>query len=820
MPPGLKFALRALRKTPGLSAVAVLCLAVAIGLSTAAFTVMHAAFLSPLPVQAGDRFVMVHEYHRLGRYNLPMSSARFTFRREHSRSFDDLGAWYSRNITISDGDGATGAASLARAAYVSPNALALLGINPQLGRLPEAADAAPGQRPVVVLGDALWRARFGGREAVLGQPIRIAGIPHRVIGIMPPGVRFPIREDLWIPADMNSRSPNATSESLTVFGRLARGVTADQAETELAAIGAAERGTDRATAADPATATDPVVMPFTRGFMSPEQELSLYGFMFGLIAFLAVTAANLANLFLARNVARAREIALHAALGASRRRLVHLLFLESLLLAGGAALGGLVVAKACLTWFVSQVEDLPWWADFSAGAAVLSFLTVAALAASIVAGITPAMRLTRGPAFEALKSGGSTATGLRVSRTGAVLLAAQLAVSVGFLSVVGVLAQALFGFSYHRYQIAGEQVLIAQVYMGAPPQSELSQPGALRRDVVRRHYERSMQQFERIRSRLLEHGDVRRVTYASQYPGNDVETVRIELDEGVGAPAGGVLTRIAEIGPGFFEVLGTRTVFGRDFSSSDRTGPAHSVIVNMPFARKYFGSASPLGRRIRLLGGAESPAGPWLEIVGVVPDLGLNPADDGRADGIYVPFQASSFARLGLLVDGEPTTLIPRIHEIVRQENAAAQIQAAQTLESQMRTAESVFRGLGGGLLLIGGTALLLSAVSFYSLVSFSVTRRTREIGIRLAVGASRGRILHAVLRRELRVILWGTAAGVALGTVVYRLVTMIPFDLRPAGVPLFAAALGLILFVGVGACVLPARRAMRIQPVDALRYE
>lgn len=249
-------------------------------------------------------------------------------------------------------------------------------------------------------------------------------------------------------------------------------------------------------------------------------------------------------------------------------------------------------------------------------------------------------------------------------------------------------------------------------------------------------------------------------------------------------------------------------------------GPAHSVIVNVPFARKYFGSETPLGRRIRLRDGDGRTPGPWLEIVGVVPDLGLNPADEGRADGIYIPFTPSSFARLGILVDAHPATLIPRVHEIVRRQSANAQIQAAQTLESQMATAESVFRGLGSGLFLIGATALLLSAVSFYSLVSFGVTRRTREIGIRLAIGASHGRILRTVLRREMAILLSGTTAGLLLGTAVYRLVAMIPFDLRPAGIPMLAAALGLILFVGAGACILPARRALRIQPADALRYE
>jgi ABC-type antimicrobial peptide transport system permease subunit len=204
----------------------------------------------------------------------------------------------------------------------------------------------------------------------------------------------------------------------------------------------------------------------------------------------------------------------------------------------------------------------------------------------------------------------------------------------------------------------------------------------------------------------------------------------------------------------------------------------------------------------------------------VVPDLGLNPGDEGRADEIYIPFRPSSFARLALRSGTSPAGLVPRLYGIVMSENANAQVQSAETLESQMNAAEAVFHGLGAGLLVIGGTALLLSAVSFYSLVSFGVTRRTREIGIRLALGATRAAILRNILRRELTVIVSGVTVGLLLGAGLYSVVTLIPFDLRPAGPWLLASAVGLIVFVGAGACIGPARRAMTIEPVAALRHE
>jgi ABC-type antimicrobial peptide transport system permease subunit len=277
------------------------------------------------------------------------------------------------------------------------------------------------------------------------------------------------------------------------------------------------------------------------------------------------------------------------------------------------------------------------------------------------------------------------------------------------------------------------------------------------------------------------------------------------------------VTRIAQVGPEFFETLGAGILAGRGFQLADHQGPPRLAIVNEPFARKYFPGGA-LGQLLRLP--EDGPTAPALEIVGVVPDLALNPGDPGRADGIYVPFGPSSFARLAIRAEADPGSLIPRLHQIVLGENPRAQIQSVQTLAAQMATAGAVFRGLGTGLLVIGGMALLLSSVSLYSLVSFGVARRTREIGIRRALGATRGLILRAVLRRELVVVGSGAAIGTAIGAGLYQLVAQLPFDLRPAGPALLSAFVGLMLLVGGGACLVPARRALRVEPIDALRHE
>jgi hypothetical protein len=266
-------------------------------------------------------------------------------------------------------------------------------------------------------------------------------------------------------------------------------------------------------------------------------------------------------------------------------------------------------------------------------------------------------------------------------------------------------------------------------------------------------------------------------------------------------------------------VLGAPIAIGRDFAAADRTGPSQTVIVNAPFAGQYFPGRSPLGQKLRVVA-ADGRPGPWLDIVGVVPDLALNPGDPSRADGIYLPFGPSNFARLAVRTDGVPSDLIPRLFEIVTRENARAQVQSAETLEGQMRSAETIFRGLGAGLSTIGATALLLSAVSLYALIAFGVTRRTKEIGIRVALGATRSRILRTVLGRELVIVLVGAVVGIGVGFGLYQLVAMMPYDLRPAGPSLLVAFIGLMLLVGVGACLVPARRAVSIAPTQALREQ
>jgi predicted permease len=515
------------------------------------------------------------------------------------------------------------------------------------------------------------------------------------------------------------------------------------------------------------------------------------------------------------------ELAVRFALGASRPRLIRQLLLEAALLGGASAALGLLLARTCLDYVIARVNDLPWWFSGEFGLATVGFAVTAALAAGALAGIAPALKLTRVSVHDTLKESQPGFARVRFGRWSSALLVAQMAIAIGFVSALGLLAASLFGFSYARYALPAREVLVAQLYFGPPEGLSAQMPTAERRAIWQRHLEQCRAQQRAIASRLALAEGVREVAYASLLPGNDVESAQIEIEGGTakGAEAQ-VATRIAEIGAGFFSVLDARPLQGRDFLTSEHEGEPRTIIVNEPFARRHFGG-NALGRRLRLLpeGEGEQP-GPWLEVVGVVPDLAMNPGDPEHADGIYVPLGATNVVRLAIRTTGDPGMLAPVIHEAVALLAPRAQVQWTVTLEKQMAEVVTIFRSLGGVLLVIGGTALLLTAVSLFSLVSFAVTQRTREIGIRVALGATRRAVLSGVFRREGLQLVLGGALGAALAVAVARLVLLMPFPLRTAEPYSLAACVALLVGVGLAACAAPLRHALAIQPTEALRHD
>lgn len=810
----LRLSVRMLRSQPGLAALAALSIAAGIGISTAASAIVYGTFLKPLPVPGGERMVMVWDRHKARSHNVYISADEFVYRREHAKSFEELAAAANKLALVE----AQGSAPVeVRAGYVTPNLFRLFAIPAALGRGLLDDDARPSAPPVVVLGDSVWRARLGGDPQVIGRVVNVAGEARTVVGVMPRGVRMPLREDLWIPNTLSASARDATTR-LILIGKLKPGVTLGSAEAELAVLAA-----QRANVENQFAELDQRVIPFTRGIGGPEQELALAVLMGALFLLLLVAAANVANLVLARNAARMSEIAVRAALGASRGQLVRLLLVESLVLCGVGAVLGIGGARAALVWFTNAVNaasDLPWWADLSINPTVLGLVFLLTLVATAVVGLAPALKATRVSLAEVMKQGAPGIGGLRFGKLSAAMIIAEFAIAVAFMGTAGTVARGLLNFSFAGFGLPSEEVLVSQVFFGQPQIAE-GLPREARRAAWQKHFEDSLARARRIEERLAALPGAARVSLASAFPGNDVKPGRVELESaGPGESHRPASTRLIEIGAGYLETLDARLLAGRDFLPAERTGMTRVAIVNEPFVRRYWGGANPLGRRVRVVvDSVQAAPEPWLEVVGVVRDLGVNPGDPLRSDALYIPLAPTSVLRLALRATN-PRALVPALHDAVQGEAAKAQVQWSVTLEDQMAEVVAVFRRIRTVLVAVGAMALLLSGASLYAIVSFAVTKRTREIGIRIALGARPAQILQTVLRREAFQLLLGAAVGVAGLAAMMQVLGQIPFGLPPSGPWLTIAFVAFMLAAGLAACALPARRALRIQPIEALRHE
>ncbi len=807
----LRLAGRAVRRTPWLSGLSVISLALGIGVTAGVFVVIRGAFFSPLPFPEGERVVLVGDYNATRRYPLSVDPAEYLRRRDLLTSFEQLGAYHSRRVVVGRGDG-EGRPVLAR--FVTPEVLRLARRQPLLGRLPDEVDAQPGATPVVVLPYFLWSAELGADPEILGETLEIAGERRTVIGVMPEDFGMPWGNELWMPFDARD-----TFEPLELVGRLREGVSLEAARTELATMAR----TDPTRVGNADDAVEYTVVHLNRPATADAQLVALGGPLLALILLLIVMATNVATLVVAKNAARTGELAVRVALGASRRRVIGQLVLEVALVVAIAAGVGVALARWGVGTFERRVADVPFYADFSLDARAFAFVVGLATLTTLVAGLAPALRATRGPVHDALKDGARGASQVRFGRLTRALVVVELAVCVGFLSAAAVLGRTLFSFGFGERDFPAAETLVAQLYFGWPdalrdPQSTLTsdQRARIRTDFLAR----ATAHREAILRSALTLPGARLAVAGSRFPGDESETTRV-LVEGM-ADASPRRTELAEIGAGYFEVLDARVLAGRDFTRAEYTAESNVVIVNEPFVARHLGGRNPLGRRIKLVP-ADADAldtTPWLEIVGVVPGLGLSPGDPARADGVYRPLGDTNILRVAIRGAGAPVDWVPSLIEIVRKVDPDIEVQWTTPLDEHMRRPVSLFRALGAGLLALGGIALLLSGASLHALTACAVSRRTREIGIRQALGASRTRVVRSVLRETTLQLAAGAALGGVLGLLLLRLSDIVPWQIERSG----TASLGLVIAL-LGSAVLlalagPLHRALSIRPADALRHD
>ncbi|MBA2572790.1 MAG: ABC transporter permease [Gemmatimonadetes bacterium] len=823
--PGLsldfKLGLRMMVKHPGLTVVGGLGMAVAIALGASAFSVLNTMIDPALPLDEGDRIVAIQNLNTTtGQDAQPTHLHDLLSWREELRAVEQFGAYRTVDRNLITGDGSP---EPLRIAEMTASGFRVARVPPLLGRYLVDEDERPGAPPVVVIGHDVWKNRFASRPDIVGHTLQLGAARHTVVGVMPPGFAFPVNNRLWTPLRLNPPDyPQGQAPPIEVFGRLAPGATLEQAQAQLATIG------QRAAAAHPETHQHirARILPYARSFIdAPELAWVFYLVQLLVSMVLVVIAVNVAILVYARTATRMGEIAVRLSLGASRARIVAQLFAEAFVLAAAAAVVGLVAARFALQQVNALVsrtggEQIPFWWNMGLSPSTVLYVVGLAVLAAVIVGVVPALKVTGHRVQSSLRQLGG-GTGMQMGRTWTVLIVAQVAVAVAVLPIpVALMMKEFVVPGGSALAVPAEEIVTARIAMDweAPARANVD---AQRLQALARFGDRHAELVRRVE---MERG-VRAVSFASSSPG-------MEPADSIEVAGTGVSTELArhrvghlEVDPGLFDVLGARMLSGRPFQPGDLARPATAVIVNRSFVQSVLDGGNALGRRLRYRG-AEEGVGPgsvepggWYEIVGVVTDLrtdGSEPTADAAA--IYHPTAPGGLGRTTLFAHVQgvaPEVFAGRLRAIAAALDPTMRVtdvQALADLQFERHLDRMLTLALGAIMLIV----LCLSAAGIHSLMSLVVVQRRKEIGIRTALGARPRQVLRTVFARSLRQLGLGVGIGALVGGALIPAITTTTS--RAAGLLVIVAAL--MLTVGLLAALGPARRGLRIQPMEVLRAD
>jgi putative ABC transport system permease protein len=839
-----KLGFRMLAKYPGLTIVGGLAMAFGIWVGTIAF-VTASMFLNPtLPLPGGERVVLIRDWDASTRSAEPRALGDFIVWRRALTSITDLAAYrdVTRNVMTGTDD-----ARPVQVAEMTASGFQVSSVRPLLGRVLSAEDEAPGAPLVVVLGYELWQTRFAGDGAIVGKSVKVGDTFATVVGVMPRGFKFPVSHDLWMPlrwqaADETPRSGPA----ITIFGRLAPGAPLERAQSELATLGR------RLRADHPKTHEhlEPQVGSYAKQFQNngTEDLLAMASIQTFSAMLLALICGNVALLLFARAATRESELAVRSALGASRGRIVAQLFAEALVLGGVAAVVGLAAAYVALDrWGLAFLEAnigrVPFWLDPHLSAGTVIYAAALTVIAAVIAGVMPALKITRGLSSR-LKQSTAGSGGVRFSGVWTVVIVAQVAMTVAFPAIVAFERGQARHIQTFPAGFAAEEYIAVGLAMDAGNPS--SADSTATRASVNAQQTRFETVLEALRQRVAAEPGVAGVTFVNRLPRTWHDHYRIEVEDPEFVSSGAVgdvpassqkllpVVSFAGVDPSYFSVLETPVIVGRSFDARDLAPAARSVIVDQGFVDQVLHGRNAIGRRLRfkanqgprpLLG---EEARPWFQIVGVVKELGMGaPTDKGRASGLYVPTPPQGLDSVYMMVHakGDPLSVVPRIRSIAVGVEPTLRLSAIQRV-SEVSDVLLWILGLWTKVtMLLTAIALLLSLAGIYAVLSFIVARRTREIGVRVALGASPRRIVVAIFRRPLIQV----GIGVGVGGILIALAAeaLVHSEMSNAGnglsVGLLAqlTAYGSLMFgVCLLACVVPTRRALSVEPTEALRAE
>ena len=800
----LRFALRSLRKSPGFTLVSVLTLALGIGANTAVFSMIRGVLLRPLPYENGERLVYLRQPAPLaGVANAQFSPLELADYRQRSRGLEAIVEYHSMPFILLARD----QPRRVQTAVVSANYFDVLGVRPLLGRGFRAGEDQAGAEPVLVLSHGFWQNRLGGDPEIVGRTFEMNDRIHTVVGVLPPVPQYPAENDVYMPSsscpfrmspfNLNTR----TARSLQLFGRLAPGTPLAQAQAELTEIGTTLRS------------EYPAAYPSGRGFAvsaaSLHDELTRDArptllLLIGATGFvLLIACANIANLTLARLTRRSREMALRSALGADRARLLRQMLTEGgiLALAGGVlGLGLAAGAMQMLTRFAERFT--PRAGEIALDGQVLAFTLVICVLTGLAFAALPALP-SRTNLVSALKEGGAAVSGSGSTRVRAALVVAQVAVSMVLLVGAGLMLRSLLELQSVNPGFETQRVLTMTL--------DLNWSRYTSDDLIRGFH-------DQLHARLQGQPGVVSAASTLTFPLDGHRRMNLSfLIEGQPPAEDGAqpLGDLRSASPEYFRTLGIPLVTGRFFTPSDGPESPQVAIVNQTLARRYWGRESAVGQRISADSGRT-----WITVVGVVGDVRHYGLRSEPSDEVYLPFAQVPFRESTFLVrtTADPAAMSRRIAAEVLSIDAGQPVANVQTLEELRGEALASPRLTTSLLLLFSLLALGITAAGLGGVVAFSVSQRTQEIGVRMALGAGRTEVLRMVLREGLRLVGLGLVLGALAAVLLSRLMTGLLFHVEATDPLTFGGMALVLVLIAAGACLLPARRATTVDPLIALR--
>jgi predicted permease len=803
----LRYGVRVLKKNPGLTCVAVLTLALGIGANSAIFSVVNAVLLRSLPYRDPDRLVLVSHFRAIGERN-NASGADFLEWRDQAKAFDQIAAY---NTGTADLTG-SGEPERLNAGRVSADLFATLGVAPALGRAFTQAEDKHSGPPAVILSDGLWRRRFGGDPQVIGRAITLGGQSRTVVGIMPYGFRFPEESDLWLPLALNAAQELGRQGVvlLSVLARLKPGVTPEAAGADLSVI--LER--QRQAFPNRYSGAQIRVIGLSESLVGNVRLALLV--LFGAVSFvLLIACANVANLLLARSAARQKEMAIRAAIGAGRLRLVRQLLTESLLLSAAGGVAGLLAAKWCVKLLVAtnpggiaRIEESS--SSFLVDGRVLGFTCAVVLLTSLIAGIFPALQASKTDVNETLKAQSGARSGHGEARRAlSALMIAELALAMVLLVGAGLMIKSFLHLMAVPKGYNPDGVLTLDLRPSGAKYPPLS--------LQRRAY------FQEALDRVRNLPGIQSASLAGSLPfiGPTLRMpIHIEGRPRFG-PGKAPVIDLNSISPEHLQTMGIEMRDGRPFTSQDGAEAPPVVIINNTLARRFFPKENPIGHR--LLMGTTTRT-----IVGVAADTCNRGLDRDAYPEIYMPFTQNRGHEASLVLRAAPdqnnptglSALAAAIRNQVRAVDPNVPVNQVITMDERLLNSVA---GRRFQMLLLGvfaGLALLIAMVGIYGVISYAVSQRTHEIGIRMALGAQARDVLRMVIWRGMSLALIGVALGLAAAFALTRVMKNLLFEVSATDPATFAVIALLLISVALIASYIPARRATKVDPLQALRHE